>query len=164
MTGKAVPLQEAFWSRVDRRGPDECWEWRGHLNGDGYGLLSRGVGPPIRAHRVSWEMHNGRPIPTGLIVRHSCDNPPCINPNHLLIGTRADNMADTMSRGRHASQRQTHCAQGHPFSPENTYPRRKDGRVYGRACRACHLVAMKCQRAKRRASKQPSHFNEGSSS
>lgn len=77
-----------------------CWEWRGMRNHDGYGqvwvrALQRNVG----AHRISFEQHKG-PIPEGLLICHTCDNPPCINPDHLFAGTHKDNTADMMRKGR----------------------------------------------------------------
>lgn len=76
----------------------ECWEWGGHIMRQGYGLIPA-VDRTRRVHRVAFEVWNG-PIPPGLIIRHKCDNPPCINPKHLECGTTADNAADRVSRGR----------------------------------------------------------------
>lgn len=75
-----------------------CWEWLRSKNPDGYGDL-RIRGPVRSAHRVSYEAHIG-PIPAGMLVRHSCDNPGCINPSHLLLGTTQDNVDDREERGR----------------------------------------------------------------
>lgn len=92
-------VRERFWAKVDGRGPDDCWEWQG-ATAEGYGLFIV-WGHPTRAHRVAWEFTHG-PIPAGLLVLHSCDNPPCVNPAHLRIGTDADNTADMHARGRAA--------------------------------------------------------------
>ena len=95
-------IPERCWEFVDRRGPDECWEWQGRRDPAGYGTLPNGEGrppTPIRAHRHSYALAFG-PIPRGLIVRHTCDNPPCVNPAHLLTGTRTDNAKDRDGRGR----------------------------------------------------------------
>lgn len=99
----SLPLSEQFWEKADVRGPDECWEWRGvrFVEGD-YGRLVR-RGKNLRAHRVAYELSIG-PIPPGLDVLHTCDNPPCINPAHLWVGTDADNHRDRMLKGRNRVQ------------------------------------------------------------
>lgn len=88
---------ERFWSRVDQSG--DCWEWQGTRQHRGHGLLSV-KGKNLKVHRISYELHVG-PIPIGLCVRHKCDNAPCVNPDHLEVGTRADNNRDRDERGRH---------------------------------------------------------------
>jgi len=92
-------LEDRFWPRVEKT-DGGCWVWRGRTNEWGYGLTSVG-GRSTRAHRASWEMHNG-PIPAGLWVLHRCDNPPCVNPAHLFIGDRAANTADMVAKNRQA--------------------------------------------------------------
>lgn len=94
ITGEAV---DRFWSRVDKSG--ECWEWQGSRQHYGHGLMSV-KGKHLKTHRISYELHVG-PIPVGLCVRHKCDNPPCVNPDHLEVGTLADNNRDRDLRGRH---------------------------------------------------------------
>ena len=83
-----------FWSRVTASTAFQCWPWTGRTNESGYGRFKDGM-----AHRVAYELING-PIPGGYVIRHRCDNPACCNPNHLLIGTSADNTADAVERGR----------------------------------------------------------------
>lgn len=91
-----------FWSKVDRRGPAECWPWTAKaVHHGGYGAINAGAigAGKLRAHRVTYEMAHGA-IPDGLVVCHRCDNPKCCNPAHLFIGTKADNTHDMMAKGR----------------------------------------------------------------
>lgn len=93
---RALPkrsLESRFWQRVDTSG--ECWIWQGGRDTSGYGKLT----PDSRAHRISWELNVG-PVPEGLWVLHRCDNPPCVRPDHLFLGTLQDNVADMVSKGR----------------------------------------------------------------
>lgn len=96
---KGRPLAERFWEKVDKRGPDECWPWIGAKVPLGYGYI--GVGRKVfRASRISYKLHYGID-PGRFVVRHTCDNPPCVNPRHLLLGTMKMNARDAIERGRH---------------------------------------------------------------
>lgn len=102
-------IEDRFWPRVDKDGPvpphrpelGRCWVWTGAAPGFGYGVM--GVGGGYRrnsgTHRVSWEIHHG-PIPDDLHVLHKCDNPPCVRPEHLFLGTQRDNAQDMSAKGR----------------------------------------------------------------
>jgi hypothetical protein len=81
-----------------------CWEWQG-ARSHGYGVMMRDR-QRLRVHRVSYELWRGS-IPNGMVMRHSCDNPCCVNPSHLEIGTQADNIQDTVVRGRHGRRKLT---------------------------------------------------------
>ena len=92
----AKQLKELFWSRV--RKTESCWLWQGTIqHGGGYGVFyAKGY-----AHRFSYEIHKGK-IPDSLHVLHRCDNPPCVNPAHLFVGTHQDNRNDSVSKKRHS--------------------------------------------------------------
>lgn len=94
-------LAERFWAKVNKAG--DCWEWTGARHPQGYGLIKTMTGMS-RAHRVSFELNNGA-IPAGLMVRHRCDNPGCVNPKHLITGTALDNVNDRVVRGRSADRK-----------------------------------------------------------
>lgn len=118
---------DGFWKRVQKSddGSDGCWVWIGNRRPDGYGLFYL-FGKQLRAHRVSWEMHNG-PIPEGVFVCHRCDNPSCVRPSHLFLGTIQDNNADRVQKGRPGSKG--------VFGEHNgshKYPERRAGERNGR--------------------------------
>lgn len=98
------PLANRFWEKVSVREQNVCWPWMGATIRYGYGIIDELRSTPNRrvlyAHRISWELHFGK-IPDGLSVLHHCDNPPCVNPAHLFLGTMSDNMADMRRKGRH---------------------------------------------------------------
>ena len=99
-------LHARLWAKIDKRGPDECWEWQAKERVSGYGKLNRGgrgLGD-VLAHRAVWEEIHG-PIPQdgtwhGRVILHTCDNRLCCNPAHLRIGTQADNVRDMDNKGR----------------------------------------------------------------
>ena len=131
----------------------ECDEWEFHKLPNGYGQFSvwfEGKTHKVYAHRLMWMQDNG-PIPDGMVVMHTCDNPPCINIEHLRLGTQQDNMVDKVTKGRDFSPHRgkTHCVNGHEFTPENTYTYVKaaNGREC-RQCRACQIENSARRRAK----------------
>lgn len=99
--GLLTTIEERFWKHVEKT--DTCWLWTGTITPDGYGR-TRGRLGDRRAHRFSWELHYG-PIPDDQIVGHHCDTPRCIRPDHLFIGTPADNIADMVAKGRNNGPR-----------------------------------------------------------
>lgn len=105
MKGKAQPsLEDRFWKKVEKKSPDECWEFKGAKYEHGYGCLSVGGRKNKGAHRISYVIHFGE-IPNDLHVLHKCDNPPCVNPNHLFLGTHKQNMEDKSRKGRCAPRK-----------------------------------------------------------
>lgn len=108
MTDKGV---ERFTSKVlVSPNPDECWPWLAAKAGGGYGVV-RIDGVIHKAHRLAYELCIG-PIPPGMVVMHTCDNPPCCNPSHLRLGTQRDNVLDMVAKGR--------MYMPHPSRPNNT--------------------------------------------
>lgn len=121
LIGPTSPVEVRFWARVDMDGPivyehlGKCWMWTGYKDEWGYGRLTINKST-VRAHRYSWELNNG-PITDSLLVLHKCDNPECTNPNHLFLGTDADNIKDrdNKKRGKWATG-ESHGSKTHPES------------------------------------------------
>jgi hypothetical protein len=107
IAARFIPLETRFWQYVNKT--DGCWLWTGSIaNRHGYGRISIGSGENhrvIAAHRLSWEIHSMEPIPSGMFVLHRCDNPPCVRPDHLFLGTQFTNMSDASSKRRLPQQR-----------------------------------------------------------
>jgi hypothetical protein len=90
-------LLKRFWPKVDIKGDDKCWNWKGFIGSNGYGLFWIKGSEMIYAHRVSYVIRKGI-IPDGMLILHKCDNPSCVNPEHLYCGTQLDNMNDRDER------------------------------------------------------------------
>ena len=125
-----------FLKKVDIRGAQDCWEWKGRLK-EGYGIVKSKFISELKwneryAHRVSWEFFHG-PIPENSWIIRTCSTLNCVNPNHLTIGERTPEMMIGLFFGRMAQRLKSHCKRGHPYDYENTYfvNERK------RRCRAC---------------------------
>jgi hypothetical protein len=118
-------VEDRFWPKVARRGDDDCWLWTASKLKSGYGLLGSDYrGEERLAHRISWALASGEDVPKHICVLHSCDNPSCVNPKHLWLGTHADNTADKVRKGRQRSngnENKTHCPQGHEYAGANLY-------------------------------------------
>jgi hypothetical protein len=94
---RGMPLWKKFYTYVEAQS-NGCWHWTGAYARGGYGHLCVG-GKMVGAHRISWELHNNKKIGE-LLALHKCDNPKCVNPDHIFIGTAADNTLDMMKKGR----------------------------------------------------------------
>lgn len=94
-----------FWAVVERR-EGACWQWRGRVQTNGYGVVDVARRKQARAHRFAWELTNG-PIPAGRMVLHECDNKLCVNPSHLFLGDATANMRDMARKGRHGRAKLT---------------------------------------------------------
>jgi hypothetical protein len=146
------PAAVRFWEKVEKS--DGCWNWKGATI-KGYGAFQRDTYRTVRAHRFSYETNIGL-IPEGLCVCHFCDNPLCVNPAHLFLGTHKDNSDDKWAKGRGnrvpygngaLNAAKTHCSRGHPLSGSNLHilPRGH------RRCRECHRMRDRRRDAKRRS-------------
>lgn len=103
---------ERMWTRTVKRG--ECWVWTGTFSSLNYGQISY-RNKMWATHRLSYTLHKG-PIPAGMQVCHTCDNPTCWNPDHLWLGTASDNVSDSKAKNRHAMAAKTHCIRGHAYA------------------------------------------------
>ena len=132
-----MTLADRFWAKVNKT--DGCWEWTAFRMAAGHGLISRGGrgNGMALAHRVSWELHNG-PIPDGMKVCHRCDNGWCVRPDHLFLGTQADNLADMRAKGRgkgaprgHANHKSRLTEEQARYALTSTEPARTLARRFG---------------------------------
>lgn len=140
---RKTKLEVRFWAKVDKTG--DCWEWTASKNEDGYGRIMVDV-KATTAHRLSFILSSGE-IPNNLCVCHECDNPACVRPSHLFLGTHADNMKDRSLKGRWVKPTKipkTHCPKGHAYTPENTYLLKSGARY----CRECQLIRTRSRRQK----------------
>lgn len=148
MKGRANTIEDVA-RRI--RYSDDCWEWTGNLNGNGYGQVRYG-GRMRPTHRLAWELAHG-PIPPGLWVLHTCDNRVCMRPEHLWLGTGADNMADMVRKGRnrsHKGRRALFCQRGHPMEGDNLIEKPPYRGVAQRWCRTCRRESWKLRNRRRR--------------
>ncbi len=123
-----------FWQKVEKN-PEGCWSWTATIDRGGYGSIGTPTGLEY-AHRLSWIIHNG-PIPNGLFVLHHCDNPPCVRPDHLFLGTHQDNQDDRLRKGRRIGRppgarngsHREHCQCVERLTDENLHLRKQIDRL-----------------------------------
>lgn len=118
MCAKRIPLEDRFWMKVDQSG--DCWNWTGAIGSTGYGHITEGgaKGKTLTASRVSYEIHYGK-IEGQLFVLHKCDNPKCVRPDHLFLGTNKDNAHDMIGKGRSKLSRGIGSGEKSPTSKLN---------------------------------------------
>jgi hypothetical protein len=130
---RLLTVEERFWLKVDKRGPDECWEWTGTSCGRYGRFYIDETMKAFPAYRFSYELLVA-PIPDGLVIDHLCRNPACVNPAHLEPVTHGENILRGIGPTAENAKK-THCKYGHEFTPENTYSR--PSYPNGRECREC---------------------------
>jgi len=142
-------VKDRFLDKISIEPNSGCWLWTAGADEHGYGQMNADAeGFPRAAHRIAWILFRG-PIPDGICVCHQHDDPWCVNPDHLFLGTQKDNMDDKMRKGRHSNQKKTHCAKGHPFSGENLCAfGPKHGKRY---CRTCNREKSRLKRLEKAA-------------
>jgi len=149
---KKEPVQRRFFRKVEFKA--SCWNWTGTFNN---GTVQRGFyygqfwdKKIWSAHRWSYTFFRGE-IPEGKMVCHHCDNPSCVNPFHLFVGTAKDNMQDCLRKGRHPLKNKTRCPQGHLYAGDNLIIDKKSG---GRKCRICQRKSWRASSQKLRDHKK----------
>lgn len=143
------PIQR-FFTFIDCPGQD-CWEWHGARSGaNRYGSFKL-KGAMVSAHCAAWLLLRG-PIPDGLWVLHNCDNKPCVNPDHLYLGTPEDNARDRTMRSSYVDPRrhQESCKYGHPLSGENLYISPTQGNRHCRTCTQRRRMEYELRKAEQR--------------
>lgn len=167
---KPIPEEERFWEKVDKSGrnPDkpDCWEWTAHTV-KGYGHFRckiDGVNKSPGAHKYIWEKTNNQRVPKGLEVCHLCNNPLCVRPDHLEVGTRSHNQRYSVTHGNHKESRKTHCKHGHRYDDASTYWKiSKRTGLQTRDCKICHKRWNQegNERKRKKRGKKPNHCRHG---
>ena len=140
---KPMTAEERFWSHVDKRGPNECWEWQASHDGRRYGCFSVG-GRNVKAPRFSYSIAHRVTLTRDQFVCHACDNPPCVNPAHLWLGDALSNVRDAVAKGRmdysisrgrvNSNRLKDRCRAGHEFTAGSF-------RLNSLGCKVCRVCA-----------------------
>ena len=143
-----------FWVYVTPLGLQDCWEWQDRRMPSGYGRLKLDDTSHALAHRVSLIISGRLPSLEKPLALHSCDNPPCCNPNHLSWGTHKENMRQARVRGLMVTYEKDFCIRGHPMSGNNLrlkpFTASNGVRYYNRLCRECENMMQQARRAAKR--------------
>lgn len=150
MSLPARPLSARFHEKYIVDEETGCWLWQAQITSLGYGRIRVGT-QPCYAHRVSYELHRGQ-IPEGLEIDHLCRVRRCVNPDHLELVTRLENVRRGTRGGMGAiNAAKTHCPKGHPYDEANTAYRRKPSGAVSRRCRTCERAHRLARAAHKRA-------------
>jgi len=154
-------LRDRFWSKVNKKASNGCWEWTGSLSTSGYSRIWA-CGKLVAAHRLSWVWANGK-IPARLFVLHKCDNRSCVNPDHLFLGTQKENVQDCIRKGRfvgnvdgnpstrlRVSDGYVRCPTCEAFLPKESFFKdlRSQSHCCSGHCKKCHTIYARVYRAK----------------
>jgi hypothetical protein len=145
------PVLRRFFANIEPGHTNECWEWNGGRNKDGYGIFYASKRDKWLAHRLAMAVNLGL-NPGRICVLHKCDNPPCCNPAHLFLGTRGDNVADCWAKGRRIHPMMGRCMMGHLIAGKNAiiWKCSRSQRGVQRKCRICYERTRANRNKKRR--------------
>lgn len=137
-------ILKRFWKHVDVKNKNDCWEWKSKKDKDGYGNMQF-KNKTVRANRFIWTVLNGA-IPEGMVVCHKCDNPKCLNPDHLFLGTISDNVIDALKKNRLSNQKLTvdQVKELRKLYKTGKYSQSELGRIFGvSGSTVCQIVHRK---------------------